>query len=117
MELLNRRGHFRDAPPHLQPLIRQAYEHVCRNEAWMKFAHIPGEASEPVDRQLVQAWNESLFAGFPPAEQERMRVAESRRRVRLVDRLCHLAQEIGGQDHAGRRKEPRDGRRRIAARL
>jgi hypothetical protein len=97
VELLNRRGHFRDAPPHLQPLIREAYENVCRNEAWLKFAQIPGEASEPVDRQLVQAWNESLFAGFAPAERERMRVAEARRRVRLIDRLCHLAQQIGGK--------------------
>ena len=37
VELLNRRGHFRDAPARLQPLIYQAYEHVCRQQAWIKF--------------------------------------------------------------------------------
>ena len=69
VHLLNRRGNFRDAPEHLQPLIREAYEFVCRQEAWAAFARIPGEASEAVDRQLVEAWNEVLFAGYPLAEQ------------------------------------------------
>jgi hypothetical protein len=97
VELLNQRGHFRDAPEYLRPLIRQAYEHVCRQEAWAAFSKIPAETSEPVDRQLVEAWNEALFAGFPPAEQERMRVAEARRRVMLVDRLIHIAQQTAGK--------------------
>ena len=42
VELLNRRGHFRDAPARLQPLIYQAYEHVCRIQAWTKFLRIRG---------------------------------------------------------------------------
>ena len=96
VHLLNRRGNFRDAPEHLQPLIREAYEFVCRQEAWAAFARIPGDASEAVDRQLVEAWNEVLFAGYPPAEQERPRVAEARRRVQVVDRLRHLAQQSTG---------------------
>ena len=41
VHLLNRRGHFRDAPEHLQPLIREAYEFVCRQEAWAAFARFP----------------------------------------------------------------------------
>ena len=92
VHLLNRRGNFRDAPEHLQPLIREAYEFVCRQEAWAAFARISPEESEAVDRRVVEAWNESLFADFPPAEQERPRVAE-RRRVEAVDRLRHLAQQ------------------------
>ena len=49
VDLLNRRGHFRDAPARLQPLIYQAYEHVCRQQAWTKFLRIPGRsrASRP----------------------------------------------------------------------
>jgi hypothetical protein len=105
VQWLNRRGHFQDAPEYLQPLIRQAYEHVCREEAWAEFAKIPGETSEAVDRQVVQAWNESLFAGFGPAEKERMRVAEARRRVGLLDRLFHLAQQLGNRvSHSGEKK-------------
>lgn len=96
VDLLNRRGHFRDAPARLQPLIYRAYEHVCRLQAWTKFARIPSEASEQIDRQLVEAWNESLFANYPPAEQQRARVVEARRRVQLLDRLRHLIQRTAG---------------------
>jgi hypothetical protein len=96
VDLLNRRGHFRDAPAQLQPLIQQAYEHVCRQKAWAKFAKIPAETSEPVDRQLVEAWNEALFTGFSLAEPQRQRVAEARRRVQVLDRLRHLVQRTAG---------------------
>ena len=95
--LLNRRGHFRDAPAALQPLIHKAYEHVCRKEAWARFSKIPLEISEPVDRQLAEAWNEALFAGYAAAEKHRMRVAEARRRVQLLDRLRHLIQRAAGK--------------------
>ncbi len=97
VELLNRRGHFRDAPEQLKPLIHRAYEHVCRQQAWKAFQRIPYETTEQCDRQLVDAWNEQLFAGFAAAEQERVRVAEARRRVTAVDRVCHLAQQAGGE--------------------
>ncbi len=97
VELLNRRGHFRDAPENLKPLIHRAYEHVCRQQAWKAFQRIPYETSEQCDRQIVDAWNEQLFAGFAAAEQERVRVAEARSRVMAVDRVCHLAQQLGGE--------------------
>jgi serine/threonine protein kinase len=97
VDLLNRRGHFRDAPARLQPLIYQAYEHVCRQQAWAKFPRIPPEASENIDRLLVEAWNESLFANFPPAEQQRPRVVEARQHVQLLDRLRHLIQRSAGK--------------------
>ena len=97
VDLLNRRGHFRDAPARLQPLIYQAYEHVCRQQAWASFARIPAETSEQVDRQVVEAWNESLFANFPPAEQQRQRIVDARQRVQLLDRLRHLIQRSAGK--------------------
>ena len=117
VHLLNRRGNFRDAPEHLQPLIREAYEFVCRQEAWAAFARIPHEASEAVDRRLVEAWNEALFADYPPAEQERPRVAEARRRVQIVDRLRHLAQQAHPSARAGRGAAPAGGGGAIARRL
>ncbi len=97
VDLLNRRGHFRDAPARLQPLIYRAYEHVCRQQAWTKFARIPAMPSEQDDRQLVAAWNESLFANYPPAEEQRPRVADARQRVQVIDRLLHLVQRTAGK--------------------
>ncbi len=93
VDLLNRRGQFRDAPRHLQPLIHQAYEHHCRARAWQDFTRVRPEKSELHDRRLVNAWNEALFAGFEPAEKERERVNGARRRVRAIDRLHLLVQK------------------------
>ncbi|MHC4405189.1 MAG: protein kinase domain-containing protein [Planctomycetota bacterium] len=92
VDVLNRRGQFRDAPDHLKPLIHEAYEHVCRQQAWAAYKKIPRELSERSDRQLVAAWNETLFAGFAPAERERPRVAAARKHVAVLDRLCHFMQ-------------------------
>ncbi|MGA2254524.1 MAG: protein kinase [Thermoguttaceae bacterium] len=97
VDLLNRRGHFRDAPARLRGPIYQAYEYVCRQQAWTKFLRIPAEASEQADRQLVEAWNESLFTNFPPAEQQRQRIVDARQRVQLLDRLRHLIQRSAGK--------------------
>jgi hypothetical protein len=96
VDLLNRRGHFRDAPPRLQPLIYQAYEHVCRQQAWVKFLKIPNELSENTDRQIVEAWNEALFANFAPAEQQRQRIVDARQHVQVIERLRHLMQRAAG---------------------
>lgn len=104
VELLNRRGHFRDAPARLKPLIYQAYEYVCRQQAWAKFLRVfkdcqraAAETSEQVDRQLVEAWNEALFANFSPAEMQRQRIVDARHRVQLLDRLRHLIQHAAGR--------------------
>ena len=96
VDLLNRRGHFRDVPARLQPLINMAYEHVCRQEAWTKFAGIPAELSEQVDRQLIEAWKEPVFANYPPAEQQRPRFLEAWQRLQLVERLRHQVQQTAG---------------------
>lgn len=91
--MLNRRGNFRDAPPHLKLLIHQAYETVCRQQAWALFQWIPEEISEKNDRRVVDAWNEALFAGYEPAEQRRARVVEARARVAILDRLRYVIQQ------------------------
>jgi hypothetical protein len=96
VDLLNRRGQFRDAPERLQPLIRHAYEHVCRQQAWNSFLDVPEETSEDNDRRVTDAWNERLFVGNEAAERQRYRVSESRRRVEQLDRLYHLVQESSG---------------------
>jgi len=95
--LLNRRGQFRDAPEHLKPLIRRAYETVCRQEAWEAVVRVPPEPGEKNDRALIGAWNESLLAGFEPAEQERPRLEAARQRVAMLDRLRHLIQQSSRQ--------------------
>jgi len=97
VNLLNRRGHFRDAPARLQTPIYQAYEYVCRQQAWTKFLRIPAAASEQADRQVIDAWNESLFTNFPPAEQQRQRVVDARQRVQLLEHLRHLMQQSAGK--------------------
>lgn len=96
VDALNRRGQFRDAPEHLKPLIHQAYEEVCRQRAWEAFACLPPETSEVDDRKLVDTWNEVLFAGYEPAERQRVRMAGARRRVTLLDRLRYLVQQSSG---------------------
>ncbi len=95
VELLNRRGQFRDAPEHLKPLIDQAYEYICRQQAWVKFQKLPHKPSEQCDRDVVDGWNEALFAGFAPAETQRARMTAARQRVACVERLRHLAQQAG----------------------
>ena len=93
VELLNRRGQFRDAPKHLEPLIHYAYEHFCREQAWKAFLRIRPETSEVHDRRLVNAWNEVLFSGYPPAEAQRDRLGQARRRVHALDQLHLLVQK------------------------
>lgn len=97
VQWLNRRGQFRDAPRRLKPAIRRAYEEVCREDAWAAFCRITRETSETNDRQLVEAWNEELFTGFEVAERERVRVAEARRRVAILERLNHFVQQTSTQ--------------------
>ena len=91
--MLNRRGHLRDAPKHLQLLIQQAYEHVCRKQAWEAYCNIPAKTGEQNDRKLVDAWNEVLFADYEPARQQHARLEEAKRHVTLMDRLTHLVQQ------------------------
>jgi hypothetical protein len=96
VELLNRRGRFRDAPKHLRPLIEEAYRNVCREQAWTEYQAIRTEPEEAADRHLVGGWNEALFARFDPAERCRPRLTDARRRVDLLDRLHASVQQASG---------------------
>jgi serine/threonine protein kinase len=93
VQLLNRRGQFRDAPSHLKPLIEKAYARVCLHDAWVTFQKVPKAVDERHDRELVNAWNEPLFAGYAPAEPYRQQVAEARKRVETLDHLRRLVQQ------------------------
>ena len=46
---------------------------------------------------MIELWNESLFVEFPPAEQQRSRVDEARKRMQLLERLRHLIQRAAGK--------------------
>jgi hypothetical protein len=90
VKLLNRRKQFRDAPLELKPLIDEAYQQVCRLQAWQTFMAVPSKIQPPYDRQLAHAWNEELFAGFGPAREHRARVKGARARVELLDQIRPL---------------------------
>ncbi|MEE8451274.1 MAG: hypothetical protein V3R99_05140 [Thermoguttaceae bacterium] len=92
VKALNRRGQFRDAPARLKPLINRAYEHVLREQAWKAFCRLESKVSETNDRKTVEAWNEELFAGYGPAQQQQRRIDEVRSRVQTLDRLAQLIQ-------------------------
>ena len=94
-EVAEQAGRFRDAPPQLQPMIRHAYEHVCRKDAWEAFQKIPRKDCEVYDRQVIAAWNEPLFAHFAAARQERPRLAAARERVDVLDQLLALIAQAG----------------------
>jgi len=96
VEQLNRRGQFRDAPAHLKPLIQNAYECICRQQAFAAFQKIPRTIDERHDRERVNAWNESVFAGFMPAEQCRAEVDAARKRVEVLDQIRRQVQQAAG---------------------
>ncbi len=95
--LLKRRGQFRDAPENLQPLIQEAYRVVERKEAWAAFNRLPRTIGEEEDQTLVKAWNESLFAGFAPAEAERNRVCQAEERLATVRQIDALLSQSPGK--------------------
>ena len=90
VKLLNRRKQFLDAPVELKPLIREAYQQVCRLQAWQTFMAVPSKIQPQYDRQLVNAWNEDLFAGFGPAHEHVARVKGARHRIERFDQIRPL---------------------------
>ncbi len=97
LALLNRRGRSNDVPDSLQPLVQQAYREVRRKEAWAAFCTLPDTMSEAGDQALVAAWDEALFAGFPPAEEQRNRVREAENRLAMVRHIDALLHESPGK--------------------
>jgi hypothetical protein len=90
VKLLNRRKQFRDAPPELKPLIDEAYQQVCRIQAWQTFLAVPSKIQPHYDRQLANAWNDELFAGFAPAREHRARARGARHRIEMLDQVRPL---------------------------
>jgi serine/threonine protein kinase len=91
VELLNRRGRFRDAPPHLKTRIQDAYQQVCREDAWSVVEKLPHVTDEAHDRRWARTFNDALFADYPPAQVHRAWVEAAGRRVAVLERLARMA--------------------------
>ena len=119
VELLNRRGHFRDAPARLQPLIYQAYEHVCRQQAWTKFLRVSmiqsGGGNQRAGRSAVGRGLERIAVRqFSPG---RAAAAADRRRPATRATVGSAAAShpaFGGQDQPVGRKGPGGDRGELA---
>jgi serine/threonine protein kinase len=86
-ERLSQLGGHPDAEPH-----RAAVEKVVgRERAWTAFEKTPRAESEAGDAAVVNAWNESLFAGWDKAERQRPRVTRARERLKRVQELGRAA--------------------------
>ncbi len=120
VDLLNRRGHFRDAPARLQPLIYQAYEHVCRQQAWAKFLRVfndqrRGGGNERAGRSAVGRGLERIAVRqFSPG---RAAAAADRRRPAtraVVGSAAASHPAFGRQDQPVGRKGPGGDRGQLA---
>ncbi len=60
---------------------------IHRGRAWRSWTQVPKQISAEVDAALVAQWNESLFAGWPTAEAERLRFTEAQERLNVWTRL------------------------------
>ena len=76
------------APRPLQSRLQEAQRSRQREQALAKLKQVPQAVNEQNDRKLVEAWDESLFAGWPPAESERKRVAAAAERRQRVQQIC-----------------------------
>lgn len=74
---------------------------VARQLAFAAFRQVSAIPSEASDRALLEAWNETLFAGWPDAEQERHRVKEGKQRLKkLIALQDAVKQSLTGQSLA-----------------
>ena len=80
---LERSGGHPEAEPY-RPRMKVFNGRVA---AWNAFQAVPRRATEDADEKLVAAWNEGLFAHWPEAERERVRVVQARQRLDLLARL------------------------------
>jgi hypothetical protein len=77
--------------PEAEPERQRIESIIRRHRAWLAFQKVPRKVSEVNDQRLIDAWNEALFVGWGPAEQERSRVAQARDRAAL---LAQLKQQV-----------------------
>jgi hypothetical protein len=74
-------------PPEADSWRRQIDGLLRRGQAWEALRQVPQANSEESDAQFVRAWNEPLFAAWPPAERQRPRLVEARQRLALLEQL------------------------------
>lgn len=82
-------GGHPEAEPH-----RQRIEGIVnRQQAWTTFQQVSRKTCEASDVALVRAWNETLFAGWGPAELQRTRFAQAQGRLTILARLGRRAEQ------------------------
>lgn len=79
--------------PASHPFRQQIDLIVSRHRAWVQFCNAPRHASDEADRLLVGAWDETLFAGWKPAEAQRPLAVAAQARLNLLDRVSRLTQQ------------------------
>lgn len=77
--------------PEAEPLRTKVEGLLKRQAAWSAFERVARGADEACDNLLIQAWNETLFAGWNKAERERPRVQQARDRLQLVAQIRQQA--------------------------
>lgn len=82
---------MQDVPPHLKPMIEQAYEEVWKEKAWQDYQTLTYEVSEKGDRAVCRVCNDAFLQQFPVPEEVKQHVLQARARVVLLDRLAQMA--------------------------
>jgi len=81
----------------LAELVQQGAMAARCQEAWSRvsrtFEALPQPFSEELDRTLIAAWNDKLFARYKPARKYRQYVAASADRLRILARIHRLHRE------------------------
>ncbi len=73
--------------PELDARQKDIERQIHREESFANVLAVAREINEDADRALVNAWQESLFAGWDRADSERDRVAQATARLEVLDRL------------------------------
>jgi hypothetical protein len=79
--------------PEAEPYRQRIEGIVCRQRAWTLFQQVPLDICEASDVAVVRAWNETQFAGWGPAEQQRKRLVNAQSRLALIARLRRRAEQ------------------------
>lgn len=89
-ETLKQLGGHPDVEPHRAKIEGL----VQRHQAFLQFQQVSQVFSEQTDQALVRGWNETMFKGWGPAEQQRPRIDQARQRLQVVQQLAQLAQRF-----------------------
>jgi hypothetical protein len=103
---LERVGGHPETAPHRAAILQL----VRRNAAWAALQAVPAAVTEAADAQFVGAWDEPLFAGWPPADKARPRLAAAQQRLAFVAALRPLAGRPNPDEEAEQRLAAAAGR-------